>query len=371
MQIGPVPHDPSLIAFFMPSLKGDGAERVMIDLAANIGASGRRVDMVVFNRRFAVVDTIGPNVDIVSLERPRTALAGLALYKYLRRSKPSVLMCTVENANILAAIVTRFVPGVRLVLREASSLMGDSDKRKYLDSSLIVNGLRYSYRKADAIIAVSSGIAEQVAEMAPSVSANIHVIPNPVLTERAYAGAKEPLAHPWFTKKQRPVVLAVGRLVPEKGFDTLLRAFAYLRAERDAKLIILGEGPLRSELTSLAKELEVEPDIDLPGYIPNPFPYMAGADMFVLSSRREGLPNVLIQGLAMCGNVVATDCKTGPREILDDGEFGRLVPVDDPQAMARAMLETLDSPMTFPPDRWYARYDAKNVTEQYLRILAG
>jgi len=162
----------------------------------------------------------------------------------------------------------------------------------------------------------------------------------------------------------------VGRLTEQKDFSTLLQAFAQVRAQRQARLLLLGEGEMRDELTALGLALGIAKDLSLHGFTNNPFAYMARAAVFVLSSAYEGLPGVLIQALACGCPVVSTDCPSGPSEILENGQYGRLVPVGDPAAMAQAILSTLEA----PPDRGLLQKQASlfsvdRAVEQYLEVL--
>jgi glycosyltransferase involved in cell wall biosynthesis len=157
--------------------------------------------------------------------------------------------------------------------------------------------------------------------------------------------ARQPVDHPWLTKPGAPVIVGAGRLTRQKDFPTLIRAFARARAQRPCRLIILGNGELEAQLIALAKELKVEHDLSLPGFVANPYAYMARAQLFVLSSLWEGSPNVLTEALALGVPVVSTDCPSGPREILAGGEYGTLVPMEDDAALAQAMLATLDRPL--------------------------
>jgi glycosyltransferase involved in cell wall biosynthesis len=199
----------------------------------------------------------------------------------------------------------------------------------------------------------------------------MRVIYNPVIDAALYAKADAPVEHPWFQPNQPPVVLAAGRLVALKGYDTLLRAFARVRQETFARLVILGEGPERPNLERLAAELGVAADVDMPGFDPNPFRYMKRAGVFVLSSRCEGLPNVLIQALACGCPVVSTDCPSGPSEILDGGRYGALVPVDDVEAMAGAIVRALLGQVAPAPSAWLEQFRVEVVAEQYLRVMLG
>jgi glycosyltransferase involved in cell wall biosynthesis len=161
--------------------------------------------------------------------------------------------------------------------------------------------------------------------------------------------------------------LAVGRLGRVKDYPTLIRAFAKLRENREVRLVILGEGNERSRLESLVRELKLQDCVKMPGYVSNPFAYMARASLFALTSLREGLSNVLVEALYCGCPAVATDCPVGPREVLRGGEYGRLVPVGDDNALAQAMLESLDSKP--PSDVCSLRYEMQSVVDQYAAAL--
>ena len=199
---------------------------------------------------------------------------------------------------------------------------------------------------ADAIVAVSDGVADRLAQATGLPRGSIRTVYNPVVGPELPTLAAEPVGHPWFRHGGPPVVLGAGRLVEQKDFPTLLRAFALVRRARPARLVILGDGPAGAceGLRAIAAALGCAEDLDLPGFVANPFAYMARAAAFALSSLHEGLPGVLIQALACGCPVVSTDCPSGPREILDGGRYGRLVPVGDHEALARAILACLDDP---------------------------
>jgi glycosyltransferase involved in cell wall biosynthesis len=218
---------------------------------------------------------------------------------------------------------------------------GRAWKRRYLPALL-----RHAYPMADAIVAVSDGVADRLAQATGLPRGLILTVYNPVVGPELAALAARPPGHPWLRPGGPPVVLGAGRLVEQKDFPTLVRAFALVRRARPARLVILGEGPAgaREGLQALAAGLGVAADLDLPGFVANPFAYMARASVFALSSLHEGLPGVLIQALACGCPAVSTDCPSGPREILDGGRHGPLVPVGDPAALARAILACLDDP---------------------------
>jgi glycosyltransferase involved in cell wall biosynthesis len=195
------------------------------------------------------------------------------------------------------------------------------------------------------VIAISDGVAEDVAATAHLPRGKIQTIYNPVVAPDLMTRARAAVQHPWLAPGAWPVVLGVGRLKPAKDFATLIRAFARVRRERGAHLVILGEGEERPALEALARELGVDADVDLPGFVENPQAWMSRASLLALSSRWEGLANVLIEALACGCPVVSTDCPGGPGEVLDRGAFGRLVPVGDHAALADAIRAMLDEPV--------------------------
>jgi glycosyltransferase involved in cell wall biosynthesis len=230
--------------------------------------------------------------------------------------------------------------------------------------------LRRTYPEADRIIAVSRGVADDLRTLVRLPPELVTTAYNPVVDSELAKKADAPIDHPWFVPGAPPVIIAVGRLTEQKDFPTLLRAFARVRAQRQARLLILGEGELRRKLEALACELGVDQDVSLSGFMSNPFAYMARAAVFVLSSAYEGLPGVLIETLACGCPVVSTDCPSGPAEILKNGQYGRLVPVGDPAAMAQAILSTLEA----PPDRGLLQkraslFSVDRAIEQYLEVL--
>lgn len=211
-----------------------------------------------------------------------------------------------------------------------------------LEARSLEASVKLFYPWADGFVAVSQGVADDLRRFAQLPEVKVHTIYNPVVTDELLASAARTPEHPWLAPGEPPVILGVGRLVGQKDFATLVRAFALVRRTRSAKLIILGEGDKRPELEALVTELGLSDEVSLPGFVDNPFAYMARADTFVLSSRHEGLPGVLIQAMACGCKVVSTDCPSGPREILNNGSLGALVPVGDAGALAEAIVATLD-----------------------------
>jgi glycosyltransferase involved in cell wall biosynthesis len=228
--------------------------------------------------------------------------------------------------------------------------------------------IRAGYPFADRVVAVSRGVADDLAVTAGLRRESIEVVYNPVVFDRIVAAGASPVAHPWLAAKAGPVVVAMGRLVDQKDFGTLIRAVASL--PEGWRLVILGEGPARGKLEALVDSLGVRARVDLPGFVDNPYPAVRTADVFALSSRWEGLPTVLIEALAFDTPIVSTDCDSGPREILGGGEWGRLVPPGDHVALAGALAEALGEPRIDRPQARVA-YQLDTVTQRYLDLLPG
>lgn len=332
------------IAIYLPSLRGGGAERVMLDIAKGFAQRGALVDLLLVQAKGPYIDLVPTEVRLIDLHARGVATSFPRLVRYLQRERPVALLSTLSHANVGALLAKRFFrKGLRVIVRQASNFTMDRRHGTFKER-IVLELTKRLLPSADAIIAGSQGVADDLRSNVPSASHLIHVIGNPVVSPDCLVEAEVPVTHPWFRPGQPPIVLAAGRLVPQKDYPTLLRAFAGIVKRRRAHLVILGEGPLRSELSILARELGIEKDIDFPGFQLNPFAYMSKAQVFVLSSVWEGLPNALIQAMACGTPVVSTDCPSGPGEILDGG-LGRLVPVGNPEALADGILETLDNPV--------------------------
>lgn len=356
------------IAFFLPSLAGGGAERVMLDVAIATAKLGHQVDLVLASATGPYLRDVPPSLNLVDLARSRVATAFFPLLGYLRRARPQVLISTMDHANVVAALAAKFVPGVRVAVRQANTMRWAAEASGPR-TRLLAWMVRRLYRSTDVVIAVSQAMADELAGFIGVPRERIHVVLNPVITDRLAEGARQPLDDPWFEEGQPPVVLGVGRLGPSKGFDTLIRAFGKAQERVPCRLLILGEGALRPDLESLAAGLGLADVVRMPGFADNPFQYMARAGVFVLSSRSEGLPNVLIQAMATGAPVVATDCLSGPNEILEGGRLGRLVTVDDVAGMAQAIEETLAGPIQHRPEGWADPYRLERVSRAYLEAM--
>ena len=388
-------------------------ERSMLRLAAGMLARGHAVDIVVGRHQGELKDCVPTGVNVYEIGQKREKkhlgtvrvymfLAGRATWrfifnrnlrklrpfqrfielpaftKYLRVRQPDAVLAAEPRYNLIATLARGSARvNTRVVISERVQPSQRADDQGPWTHPHLHDLLRCGYLAADAIVAVSDGVGDDLAAFARLPREQIHTVYNPVIGPDILALAEKPLDHPWFGRKAPPVVLAAGRIDPQKDYLTLLRAFSRVRAEREVRLIILGaEGHgcrgYAREIHRLADELRVAKDISFPGFVANPFAYMARASLFVLSSVYEGLPGVLVQALACGCPVVSTDCPSGPGEILEGGRYGPLVSVGDVRAMADAMTRTLDHPLSHEVlQARGAEFSDDNAVEGYLELLLG
>jgi len=360
------------LAIFVPSLAGGGAQRATIKLAQGLAERGHAVELVLARAEGPLLSEVPETVRIVDLGAPRVAMSIPALVRYLRGARPVAMLAVMNYANIVAIWARRLAgASTRLVVSERTTLSrsvrGAPSRRKRLLPMLV----RRYYPWADSVVAVSNGVADDLAQLTTIPREDIRVIYNPIITPDLREKAKAPLIDSWFGASQPPVLLGVGRLDPAKDFQTLIRAFAAVRKRHRARLLILGEGRERPVLEALVTKLGLQEDVRISGFVTNPYPYMAQASLFVLSSRWEGLPGVLVEAL-FCGTpVVATDCQSGPREILADGKYGQLVPVGDVAALAESIVKGLNGKMADPSPSSWLPFEVDGVVSQYTALLLG
>lgn len=345
----------------------------MVTLARAIAGQGIETDLILAHDRDELGHESGyPNLRYVRFGRARLLHAILPLAAYLKRSRPDVLLATLNYANVAAIIARRLGNRrTRLVLREASSVSHYSlgvDENK--GDALVRWACARLYPRADGFIAVSDGVARNMTEHLGVDPGRISVVYNPLPVNEIRAQAAEPAGHPWFQGPAPPVMINIGRLSLQKDQATLVEAFSQVRARLHARLVILGEGPQRVPLEHLVRERGLQDDVWMPGFMDNPYRFLARSRVLVLSSRVEGLPNVLMEAMACGVPIISTDCPNGPNEILENGKWGRLVPPRDPQALAAAMLVELEKGrerMDFTAA--LEKYQLDCVTSRYLEIL--
>lgn len=359
---------PSKIAFFLPDLRVGGAEHMMAIIASAIARRGYAVDFVLVKAEGGYLATLDDKVNLIDLNCASTYKCMPALIRYLRTHSPDILVSALDLTNMMALIARKVAghPG-RLFIRldNTQSAIKRSKAKKWLEKMLI----RLLYPSADGIIAVSNAVAVDFVSYIGKLKTRIHTIYNPIINQHILEKKTRLLDHPWFAPNQPPVILGIGRLNEQKNFELLIKSFASLHTKQPCRLLILGEGPLRTNLESLVKRLDLVKDVAMPGVVDNPYHYLANADLFVLSSNYEGLPTVLVEALACGCPVVSTDCPSGPREILDGGKYGPLVTVGDEYALASAMAEALSLKVQATDQEWLKQYSEETVVKQYMALF--
>lgn len=361
------------LAVLVSELGKGGMGKMRIQLINALVESGLTVDLL-FAKELSEYSTadLDPRVRIVRL-RTTNAISGVPqLAAYLRWNRPEALLTQRLRVNILAhrAKALARVP-VRVYATINTHVSRALDNQTPTERKRRLRKTRRHFPKNDGLIGVSRGVADDFADLLGWRREAIQVAPNPVIRPDLEELAKEPVDHPWFQPGEPPVVLGVGRLTTQKYFPDLIQAFAKLRQSHEARLVILGKGPRRAEIEEAAHEAGIEQHFELPGFAANPYAYMARSRMFVLSSGWEGSPNVLVEAMAVGTPVVATNCPSGPEEILEGGRQAPLVPVGDVEALAEAMERVWAN----PPDPGAlkesarSRYAPERSAEAFMRAM--
>ena len=359
-----------LVSIVLPDLRGGGAERVAVNLANSFAQRGYAVDMLLLSAEGDFLSDLNPEVNVVDLQVDRMRRVLFPLIRYLRQARPAAVLACMWPLTI-AAVAARALAHVptRLVVAEHTTWSRDELLMRPTVGWQIRNSMHCMFPFTDGIVAVSQGAADDLARFAKLDKQAITVIYNPVVGDAKWP-TRVPLSPSgWWTGPHHKL-LAVGTLKKIKDYATLLNAFALLRQRMDARLLILGEGECRLALGEQVRQLGIEASVFMPGFVKDPAPYYEQADLHVLSSTGEGLPTVIIEALAVGTPVVSTDCPSGPREILRDGEFGRLVPVGNAAALADAMAESLA--VTHDTAALIKRaqdFSIDKASDQYLKLL--
>lgn len=368
------------IAFFHPYFSDGGVERTNLGLARGLLDQGYDVAFVTIQPTAHFVEEVrsmGVEWVVLSAKSTLAAQPKLVRWIYEQKSKHnsrsfSLVVISCQYYVNLACLIFRplWGGGIRHILSERNHI-DEFQIHRGLKFSMIKMLVRYLYRYADTVISNSEELASDLSRV---TGRRVSVVYNPTINERLYRLAKEPITEDWFDVKGSNTILAIGRLSPQKDFETLIRAFSILRKTCNARLIILGEGAERRQLESLAEALGVSREVSLPGFVENPYKFLKRSNLFVLSSVYEGLPNALIEALALKVPVVSTACRSGPAEILENGKFGRLVPVGDPDALAIAMRDALGDPakslaMTNSAEAGLLRFTPDGAVSSLAQIL--
>ena len=413
------------IAFVIDSMHGGGAENVCLTLARELLVKQYRVDLVLLNfhgerlseiphdvnlfvldRRFETRQSMEkcsiPYKNIRWIKRPlgfkdcvnsttrflislqysftfyaRPKLRHLfwtaSLGEYMRVEQPTLIFPLLFHSITVCLLARRHSScNVPLICSFHNTLGYGRGRKEHMK----IMYLKHLLPDAEKIHAVSQGVANSIASHIPAVQNKVVTILNPI-AHNVTSLCKQSTSHKWLSSKSRnesntfpKIILAAGRLVEQKNFLILIRAFAEVRSQLDARLILLGDGPQREKICELISSLNIEETVSMPGWVDNPYSFMVSADLFVMSSSWEGCPMVLLEALACGCSVVSTDCPSGPSEILENGRWGRLVPVNDQTALAEAITTTLKDHTDQDALRQRAmQYSPENVIKKYETLI--
>ncbi|HEX5512961.1 MAG TPA: glycosyltransferase [Gammaproteobacteria bacterium] len=361
----------SPIALFLSTSGHSGVDRTMKHLIPALAGRGYRVDLLKVRRHGPNLDFQHPFFRTVDLGTRHTYAALPAVVRYLRRERPAVLFSDKDRVcrtALLAAKLAR--SSARLIFSVGTTISVDLAHRGALERWIQRNSMGRLYPLADQVIANSQGVADDLANYTGLSRSHITVAPRPVVPDALLTQQLPRPEHPWFALGEPPLILGVGELSDRKGFDVLLRAFAKLREDRPCRLMILGKGNRREQLLLQAADLGVSEDFALPGFVDNPYVYMAHASLLAMTSRWEGLGFALIEAMAVGTPVVASNCPSGPAEVLNGGRFGKLVAVNDVDGLWRAMADTLNAPQPAEHLKQAIRpYMVSTATDRYLEVF--
>ena len=355
------------IALFISTMGSGGAERVALSLAKGFVQKGHSVDLILVNADGPLLEEVYKGVKIIDLKKNRTFSSIYCLAKYLRKNKYDTLISFMNHANTCALISAKlaFFNG-KIVVTEHSSITSSLINQQGFKNRIILLLMRYIYRYADHVIAVSEELAMELKSYLKLP--NISFIFNPI-DIKDEENHTDLIPFEW-TDSTQPLIIGVGRLTTAKSFDLLIRSFKDVNNTVPSRLIILGEGDQRDKLEKLIEELKLKNKVLLPGLVSNPHVYMKNAKVFVLSSSWEGFGLVIAEALALGITVVSTDCHSGPSEILEQGKWGYLVPVNDQQKLNEAIILALTNPLN--PDKLKERarlFSIENITGEYLEKI--
>ena len=359
------------IAIFLSTSGHSGVDRAMQNLIPELARRGYPVDLLHVRKHGPYLDPCPEGVRIIDLGSRHTYTSLPAIIRYLRKEKPEVMLADKDRVN-RTALLARFLAGVdtRLVLSSGTTISIDLASRGRFERWLQRFSMGKLYPFADNVIVTSEGVADDMSAYTGLNRELIQVVPSPVIPDDLPLAKLESPDHPWFSESAPPLIISVGELGLRKDFVTLLRAFAVVHEKQPCRLMILGRGKQKDLLFALADELGFADDFALPGFVAEPYNYMAHADVFAFTSRWEGLGFVIIEALAVGTSVVSTDCPSGPAEILQKGKYGALTEIGDYQEIAKQIELQLQSPLPAAHLREAIKpYTVSASTDAYLQAM--
>lgn len=357
------------ITVFLEGLLGGGAERTLTNFTNELVTNNYQVELVLFKKEGKFTNQVSKDVKIILLESKSKFEYLTNFVKYLRNHKPDIVLSSLELINFIA-IISKYITfsKTKFIIRIENTI--SLQKRPFPKKLIEKIAVTFLYRYADEIIAVSNGVADDLSKYARIDRDRITTIYNPVIFSGLEQKSFEVPNHPWFETESPPIILSIGRLSQQKNFANLIKAFAIIRESTEARLIILGEGEERQYLEKIINKLNIEDVVDLPGFVENPYAFIRNSAVYALSSDWEGLPTVLIEALACGITAVSTDCPSGPKEILKNGEYGVLIPVNNPEYLAQAILDVLEGKVTkIVPEGWLEQFTVEYSTTKIAALF--
>lgn len=358
------------VAFVLPNMRGGGAERVALAVVEKLVATGQPVDLVLQQATGDLLPLVPAVVRIIDLDAPRLRNIVRPLTRYLRTERPRAVQASMWPLTVCTVMAHRRArSNAVLAVSEHIVLSQQYAGRGLAHRAFLRGSLAYYYRLADARIAVSRGVADDLRDLSGIPADRFEIIYNPIPRPTPAPVTPELLRRLW-GDASHPRILTLGSLNAQKNHALLLEAFARLRRRRKARLAILGQGERLRDLQAQAALLGISDDVAFPGFLTDPAPAYSSADLFVLSSDYEGFGNVLVEALHWGLPVVSTDCPSGPSEILEGGRYGTLVPCRDAEALAAAMDDALSRPVDKAAQQARARaISGDGSIDDYLRVL--
>lgn len=357
-----------------PTLGGGGAERVIVNILKFLDRSKIDPEYLALNLVGPYVDLLPKDIKITNLKAKKVKYSIFKLVKYINKNRPDVIMSTMGNLNLAILFIKPLLnKNTKIIIRQSNTLSKLFNNYSY--NKKIIYKIMYKalYQNADKIIVQSEGMKKDLMNSFPELKNKIVRIYNPIDIEEIDGELEEGKKIDYDNDRAADIIkiISVGRLTYQKGLDNLLKAFHQLTKNKpNVQLMILGEGPLCEELKNMTRELNIEDKVVFKGFVRNPYMYIKKSDIFVLSSRYEGFPNVLLEALVCGTKIISTDCESGPREILGESHYGKLVKVNDINELSVALLEIInDNAIIFPGRQRALDFDAKKIVKEYENTI--
>ncbi len=359
------------VAVFIAVFNYSGVPLAQVRLANALADRGFSVDLVILKAYVELDKSINQNINVYILDEEHVSSSIIPIIRYIIKQRPAIIFSAEDHLNCVLLL--------SLLLSLSQSKISCSARVPALDRQAYSGGLfskgwclkmimRVIMKRANSLTCVSMDMVPQYKNIFPSYRHTYAY--NIIVTEKRIQDSFSKVEHPWFSSDDIPVVISVGRLDPEKGFEDLIRAFSLVIKQIDSRLFIIGDGPQKVYLVELASRLGLERYVHFHGSDPNPLKFMRKSNVFALASYSEGMPNVLVESM-MCGcTPVSTDCPTGPNELLEDGKYGYLVPVGNPDHLANGIIQALEFPI--PKDCLTERvqsFTEESVLERQFSLL--